>query len=241
MLKILFSSIGWLYVLSAITFLGWHAHAAEIPGETAHHCNPTSPVNVFGATQTERELICRASAKAISFLAEFEITVHSRIEIHLSDATITSEGYLAYGSYDRIKDQIVLMSYEAISKGGDTARMYNEPFDLVHYQGAVAHEVAHAVVQQNMTEIPISPSSQEYLAHATQLAVLPTERRKLIIKKADVGPWLPGDTISDIYMAIEPTGFAVKSYLHLMSLTQPQDFIRILLGSKWFYVSVPDY
>ena len=58
------------------------------------------------------------------------------------------------------------------------------------------------------------------------------------------GPWISrpgesGDAISDVYMAIEPGKFAVKSYKHLLAMTDPSPFIQILLNAKWFYVYVP--
>jgi hypothetical protein len=71
------------------------------------------------------------------------------------------------------------------------------------------------------------------------MAVLTDTRRNRIIERADVESWLPGDAISDIYMAMEPTRFAVKSYLHLTSMDDPSGFVTILLNAKWFYVYVP--
>ena len=117
--------------------------------------------------------------------------------------------------------------------------MYGEPFDEVHYAGAIAHEVAHAVMHHNLMSKHISQAPHEYLVHASQLAVMPENRRNAIIKSMDVGPWESGDAISDIYMAIEPGKFAVKSYLHLTTMAQPKSFIKILLKPNWFDVYVP--
>ena len=74
----------------------------------------------------------------------------------------------------------------------------------------------------------------------TQLALMPPERRQRIVSVMDVGPWEPGDAISDIYMAMQPGRFAVKSYLHLTRLEEPEQFVRILLNANWFYVYVPE-
>ncbi len=49
---------------------------------------------------------------------------------------------------------------------------------------------------------------------------------------------ISGDAISDIYMALEPGKFAVKSYKHLTTSEDPRAFIDILLNSKWFYVYI---
>ena len=55
----------------------------------------------------------------------------------------------------------------------------------------------------------------------------------------EVGPRESGDSISDVYMGLNPTGFEVKSYLHLMQMEDPLPFIKILLNNNWFYTSVP--
>jgi hypothetical protein len=114
-----------------------------------------------------------------------------------------------------------------------------QDLDRVHYTGAIAHEVAHAVMQHNLKTVLISPSPQEYLAHATQMAALPEARRKAIIRAMGVDSWQSGDVISDVYLGLEPDKFAVKSYLHLSGLVDPRAFVEILLNAKWFYVSVP--
>jgi len=80
---------------------------------------------------------------------------------------------------------------------------------------------------------------QEYLAHATQLATMPEERRKKVLTVMDVEAWEGGDSISHIYMALNPGKFAAKSYLHLMSTANPSAFVQILLNNNWFYVYVP--
>ena len=131
------------------------------------------------------------------------------------------------------------MSYQSILNHHNDPVIYNEFFDLTDYGGAIAHEIAHAVFYQHSLNISPGPAPQEYLAHVVQLAVLPEERRNLIISKANVAAWESGDAISDIYMALEPTGFAVKSYKHLTSIANPKEFIDILLNSKWFYVYIP--
>lgn len=183
--------------------------------------------------------ICLAAEKAIRFLASYRLTPKRLIHFEIIEEKIDIRGYKAYGSYDSISDRIQLMSYAAILRDAEHPRMYGEPFDRVHYAGAIAHEVAHAVVQHNLKFKPISTGPQEYLAHATQLAVMPQARREAVIAAMDIEPWLSGDVISDIYMAIDPGKFAVKSYLHMTTMAEPAAFVEILLNAKWFYVYVP--
>ena len=188
----------------------------------------------------EPPYVCDATQKAIEFLARYDLHLKRPVTMEIVETSINSRGYIAFGSYDRQLDKIQLMSFKAIM-AGQAPEMYDQPFDLEHYRGAIAHEIAHSVFHHNSEDIEdqLTNASQEYLAHATQLGVLSPQRRKQIISAADVGPWEPGDSISEIYMSLNPTGFAVKSYLHLTALEDPHPFIKILLRNNWFYVSVP--
>lgn len=184
-------------------------------------------------------VVCRNAEKAIRFLAQYQLHPKKAIRVLVVEQGIIIEGYDAYGSYDIHSERVKVMSYRAILDLVGNPEMYDERLDAMHYAGVVAHEVAHAVVQQNLAANHISPVAQEYLAHATQLAVLPAARRDRIIQARGVGPWETGDAISDVYMAMDPGKFAVKSYLHLMGLEQPEDFLKLLLNANRFYVYVP--
>jgi hypothetical protein len=197
-------------------------------------------VTIQATAAAQAPEICRAADAALEFLARYGLKPQRPIQISLTEQAITGHGYSnAYGSYDSRSDRIELMTFAAIQQGAETPQMYGELFDEVHYAGAIAHEIAHAVVQHNLKTKLLSTGPQEYLAHSTQLGVMPEARRLAIIRAMDVAPWASGDAISDIYMALEPGKFAVKSYLHLTTSLEPRAFVDILLNSKWFYVYVP--
>ncbi len=166
--------------------------------------------------------ICTASGKAIAFLNRYHLQPKRVIKIEIVEGVIDSHGYAAYGSYDRQEDLIQLISLPSILKSSASPQMYDEPFDREHYHGAIAHEITHAIFQHNTENIKeqLTNAAQEYLAHSTQMAVLSVERRSRIIAANHFGPWESGDSISVTYMGLNPTGFAVKSYLHL---TQNED------------------
>lgn len=207
---------------------------------TVFTCSENHTIEIVFKDQQTVAPVCEAAGTALNLLKRYGLYVDFPITIKILDGVIISNDYIAYGSYDRTGDVIRLMSFPSIMKG-ETPMMYDQPFDLEHYRGAVAHEIVHAVFYHNSPKVEdqLTNATQEYLAHATQLAVLPHERRQQVIAENDVGPWESGDSISEVYMALNPTGFAVKSYLHLTRLEDPESFIDILLAHNWFYVSVP--
>lgn len=185
--------------------------------------------------------VCNAADRAITFLGKYKLSPLRAIYIEIIEQILSQDGYDALGSYDRKSDRISIMSLPSLLQSSKSPKMYNMPFDEEHYIGALAHEITHAIFQHNSSNIEDkwNNAAQEYLAHVTQLGVLPAQRRKEIINSENTGPWEPGDEISVTYMGFNTTGFAVKSYLHLTQMTDPQSFIQMLLNHKWLYISVP--
>ena len=230
-----FSHLFFISIL-LVTFL----HSKTVDAENLN-CEANEFIEIDASDDRMLEYICSASDKAIAFLSQYGLHPKRSITFKIVERTFDSNGYIAFGSYDRQMDVIQLMSYSAIMSNNQSPQMYDQPFDIEHYQGAIAHEITHAIFQHNSRNIEdqLTNATQEYLAHSTQLGVLSNDRRQKIIAASDVGPWESGDSISEIYMGLNPTGFAVKSYLHLTQLQDPQPFIKILLNNNWFYVSVP--
>lgn len=210
------------------------------PGFAAERRCVNQPEVVVAAAGDETLVaICAAAQRAIAFLARYDLPPKRAIVIDIVEEKIENHGYLAYGRYQNDIDRIQLMSYAAIFANAEKPMIYDEPFDRAHYAGVIAHEVAHAVFDHHIKIRKFSTAPQEYLAHATHLAILPAERRTAIIQAMQVRPWQGGDSVSHIYMAMNPGKFAVKSYLHLTSLADPAPFVQLLLNNNWFYVQVP--
>ena len=206
-----------------------------------YSCVETPSVSVSAPNDKMVDHVCNAADRTLKFLAHYKLYPRKPISIEIIKKLIYLDGYWAFGMYDRQSDRILMMSLPTLLETSRFPEMYNQPFDEEHYVGAIAHEITHAIFQHNSSQIEEkwNNAAQEYLAHATQLGILSAHRREEIINSEDTGPWESGDDISVTYMGFNPTGFAVKSYLHLTQMADPQPFIQILLNHKWIYVSVP--
>lgn len=188
----------------------------------------------------DTKFMCYAADRAAIYLFHLDLLPNKTIHIEVTDKPIVINGNHAYGIYDARSDKVTIMSYAAIFAHSRDPRMFGEPMDKVHYLGVIAHEVAHAIVQQNATD-RVGASSHEYLAYATQLRVMPAGRRNTILRHMAVEGWTPGDAISETYLAMKPGKFAAKSFLHINSLPDPTLFIKILLETTHLYVNVPEF
>ncbi len=211
---------------------------AELAAESGSRPCAEGSVRVHAPEEALRGQICGAARAALEFLERYGLQARRAIEIEVVEHALGSRGFAAFGSYDSRDDRVRLMSPRAMAQLVESPRVYGQPIDEEHYRGLIAHEVTHAVFQHNGRVEPLSHSAQEYLAHATQMAVLSAERRHGILRAAAVGPWQLHDVISDVYMAMSPERFAVKSYLHLTTAPDSTAFVQILLASRGRYVTV---
>ena len=186
------------------------------------------PVEVEAPDQSLVGEICTASVRALNFLERYVLHPVRTIRIGVVDYPLESTGHPIYGRFDSRSDRIQVMSLDAILQSVTAPTLYEEALDLELYRSVIAHEVTHAVVQYNSHSAQITTTAQEYLAHATQIAVLPEARRSRIIAAANVGPWESDDVISEVYTAMALTRFAVKCYLHLMAHQEPITFVQML-------------
>lgn len=225
-------------LLSILTFL--HISVSSTFA-IEYGCEETPGVTISAPNDKMVGHVCNAADRAIRFLGTYELHPKGAIQIEIIEEIINRDGYKAYGSYDRRRDRVLMMSLPSLLQSGKSPKMYKQPFDEEHYIGAIAHEITHAIFYHNSSDIDEkwNNTAHEYLAHATQLGVLAQARREEIINSEDAGPWEPGDEISVTYMGFNTRGFAVKSYLHLTQLTDPQSFVELLLNHKWLYISVP--
>ena len=230
-----------LFIISLLSLIIVPAYFASPALAVQYSCEKTPAVSVSAPDDSMVDYVCDAADRALKFLAHYKLYPRKPISIEIIQKLIYLDGYWAFGLYDRQSDRLLMMSLPALLQTSRFPEMYNQPFDEEHYVGAVAHEITHAIFHHNSSEIEEkwNNAAQEYLAHATQLGVLSAQRREEIVDSADTGPWESGDDISVTYMGFNTAGFAVKSYLHLTQLSDPQPFIQILLNHKWIYVSVP--
>ena len=224
----------WIFPLIANVLLLPATCAAE-----TRSCERIEQIQVAVEDDARRAVICEAASRALAFLDRYGLRLRRAISVTQVDQPIAVNGNAAYASYDSRSNAIRLMSYEAIFRHADDPRMYDQPFDRNHYAGVVAHEVAHAVMHHNSSARHMYAPPHEYLAHATQLAVMPEAARAELMRRKKVLPWESGDAISDAYLGADAGKFAVKSYLHLTSRKNPSVLVQQLLKAQGFSFVVP--
>ncbi len=215
------------------------------PIKAATYQCPNLPfVTIVSTDNTDHSFICATAAKTFTFLEGFNLFHPRPLTIKLVNEPIKSVMGEVYGSYDPYQHEISLMHFNAINNQAKVYSLLSETFDREEYAGIIAHELTHAMVQHLLE---ISPSAmaheyviaQEYLAYSTQVAVMSKQRQQQIANRLKVEAWQSGHMINAFYMAFSPDKFAIKSYLHLVGMDDPQPFITALLKTSGLEMYVP--
>ena len=209
-----------------------------------YRCPKIPFVNIASDVATDNEFVCATAATAFTFLDRFGLFSPQPLSIQMLDQPIASSVGSVYGSYDPYKHQILLMHFDAITTLPDLFTLFSDDFGHDDYAGIIAHELTHAMVQQLLHIKPSAMAhefvvAQEYLAYAIQIAVMSEERKRQLVVELQVEAWQSGHVISAIYLAFAPHKFAVKSYLHLVGMADPQPFLSYLLHTSGIEIYVP--
>lgn len=231
-------AVQWKSIYRVSIVAAWLTMQPAAAVETGSCSNPN--LEVSGASSELRHEVCAGAELALEFLSGYGVQAKYPVRIVVVEQPLRTLTYSACGSYDSRRDLVEVMSPQAIHKHSPSPKIFYQKLDRVQYRGIVAHEVAHALMQQNsqVLPLPLGTAAQEYLATVTQLSIMPPAIRDHVIRTAGVGPWKSGDVISCTYMAMAPACFAVKSYLHFRQHPDPAQFVNKLLRSKSFNVNV---
>ncbi len=110
-----------------------------------------------------------------------------------------------------------------------TEVVLGQAIDKTLYKSLITHELAHALLWQNMKTANISREMHEYFAYSIQLALLDDAYREKIILANNVEAFSDDAEITEDYYLLNPTRFAVKSYLHFLAANNGWDYLRSIL------------
>ena len=113
--------------------------------------------------------------------------------------------------------KIEVLSIAASQKNFGDEAVLGLQMDKELHRSVITHELAHALFWQNMKKTIIAREIHEYFAYVIQLSLLDPSHRKEIIAANDVPAFLDRSEMTEEYYLLNPTRFAVKSYLHFVN------------------------
>jgi hypothetical protein len=190
------------------------------------------PVIVCGWSRTERERICAAAARALDFLGDAGLPPPRPVRMRPLQLAPGNEDAHCLGHFDASQREIRVLPYEdAVVATNGHARAFDLPMTRGLWQSYVAHEVAHAAIEDGFAEGAPRFTASEYVAGVVQIATMDDADRSLVLDRyRDVGAFGGRLEISGQYYLIDPARFAVKAYLHYVDLgAEAPEFVARLL------------
>jgi hypothetical protein len=193
-----------------------------------------SGIRIRDASPAEAVLACAGIADARAFFAahglaadiDIDITVQPRV-----DAGDTVDlAFPVLGQYRPEANRVFMTALEAQRDMSEDTPVFGVPFEPMQFREVVAHEVVHALAEQNFIRDEPSRLVHEYIAYIVQMATMAPDRRARILAAYSATPFRSAEEINPIVYAIAPDMFAVKAYLYFAAQPDGAAYLRRLLA-----------
>lgn len=202
---------------------------ATAPGVAATPCAGTG-VSVAAENADDARFACRGVIEAVDFLAERGFAVRKPVKVEVVESIDVIPGASVLGIYDPKADVVKVLARSAFSSGTADDTVLGLPIDDDLYASIFAHEVAHAVIYQNLGGQKLPFAAHEYLAYAVQLATLSVPERERVLARFPGAAFTELEQVSEVVLGMDPDRFAVKAYQHFRKLDDQDAVLRRLLA-----------
>lgn len=189
---------------------------------------------IYAESDADARMACAGAADAIAFLSEQGLTVDTVMWIDILDSVFTSASdnpsFRVLGQFDPRKNRIMVTSTKGQREMAAEKPIFGIPYDEALFRSVVAHEVAHAIAEENFRVTEPSRLAHEYIAYIVQLATMPAPLRQQILEHETASAFSSELEINPMVYAMDPDLFAVKSYRHYRSASVGVTFIQSLLN-----------
>lgn len=223
-------SIRYLVIYGAV-ILAYASSSVPAEPETAvaTTCAGT-PVAVSAREMDDRRLLCEAALEATRFFHRHGLIRRQPLLVNVHQDAEVGEGSIEIGRYDRTTGEVKLLSFSAYRRRYAKKQPFRSPVSRALYRSFGVHEIAHAIADENFRVSPVPWLTQEYIAAVAQFATMESALRSRILERYRLSAFDTPESMSSIYYQLDPSAFAVKSYLHFLRLEDPGRFLRDLLS-----------
>lgn len=189
-------------------------------------------ISINAASNMDREEVCRAVSASHTFLASVGLRLPGKVMIHVDDRLKGQHGGdREIARYDGRDCSIHILAYavaRSMARQDSMGGLGVMGLDL--WRSYVVHELTHAAIHASCERVCPDRATHEYIAAVAQMSSLPASLREAILRRnGKLAGFAGQEEISDIYYALSPSKFMVKSYRHYLEPGNGSSFIRALL------------
>jgi len=214
--------------------LAFLAAAFATPAAAAERQCVGANATVHADSDYDAYLACAGAADAVAFLSQQGFTVDTVMQIDILDSVFLhveeNPSFRILGRFDPKKNRIMVTSIDGQREMAKEKPIFGVPYDVALFRSVVAHEVAHAIAEDNFHIEEPTRLAHEYIAYIVQLATMPERLVERVFQS------LPGQAfeseleINPLIYGLNPDLFAVKAYRHYRSPGVGMAFLQTLLS-----------
>ncbi len=189
----------------------------------AHGAVATTRICVGGAVviqyddPQDAELGCAGARASLEFLAALDIQRATPVQLDFSDQVMLDLGgyrFQVLGHYDSASDRIRMSSYDAHARLQAEAPTFPIAFGSAFHRSVIAHEAAHAIIDEHFADDLPPVTAHEYVAYVVQFATMPRALRDAILGHYPHEGFAAASEMHPMLYAMGPDVFAIKSWRH---------------------------
>ena len=216
--------------------------AAPAAAQARERC-PGTQAELTDPRAAESARLCEAASFAESFLGRCEIRPRRPYGIAIDASLCDVVGRPIFGVY-RPREGIAFIQpakgcaaiVSGIPPEDSMAALQRLPPAVV-YRSYVVHELAHAIVHQNLKVAPSLPV-YEYVSAAAQVAALPDDWRDVYLREFASVDFEP-EMFNSLTLAMDPARFGVAAWRHFNRPEHGCAFLRRLLEDDGVFPRLP--
>jgi hypothetical protein len=188
---------------------------------------------VYAESAYDAYLACAGAADAVAFLSQQGFTVDTVMHLDVLDSvylhTVDRPSFRILGQFDAERKRILVTSIDGQREMAKEKPIFGVAYDVALFRSVVAHEVAHAIADDNFRVEKPTRLAHEYIAYIVQLATMPPRLRQLVFDKHPARAFDSELEINPMIYGLNPDVFAIKSYGHFRRPEVGVAFLQTLL------------
>lgn len=213
-----------LFIIMSICLLHSSNSCAQ---EKIKLCSDSNVVVAYTKTE-DYQLVCNSVNDVIEIAKKIGLSEELNITISIVDRLLINSTVKLLAFFNPNNMEIQVLSMQACIKTFGNNVVFGQEIDRELYRSIIIHEIAHALFWKNMGNKFIAREIHEYFAYTIQLALLDESHRNEIIFSNNAPAYSNRSELSEEYYLLSPAKFAVKSYLHFVSINEDWPYMLSL-------------
>jgi hypothetical protein len=169
---------------------------------------------ISGASEQEVRLIRTGVANAEKILSDCGLKTERHHRILVVSGVLSEDGLHSFATYNPVNQTVRIRQFETIANLVKDDQIYEQIPPLELYSSLVAHEVAHAVVFDNLAGRDLQRAAHEYIAYAVQFASLGNAVRDKLADLLGGSVWEGLEAFTELMMLMAPHRFGLHAFFH---------------------------